>query len=428
MHPGSATVEEDLSKAQDALDHLSVLRRSQTTLRDLVEDDHIDAGRLHATLSGNDEAIASLENFLSACINRFPTRLRTTIDSHLNAEQVLSTPELLEEILLYLSPLDLLNAIGICRATMKIFLASPKLLDQLHLRPHRGSYMSNKLSDNFPGFEVDLDDSRKNRGFASLPRTPSWPGARFNDVPVVVSFKKRSDFTIGSRCRSMLVVQPPVKSMKGNVSCCSSIIDYSDPLALMPDDHLDALGLEIADDNEDDAVPLPPDASAEQQRSSEGAEDRIEDTAAESAPETLHIERETGTGVAETIRLRCETGITVGHVLDATKKLRSAHALCAHASLSEHADDGTVRPKVRFAAVLKLKKGDPHLAQKDKDEVCRRLEGIERGDKKGPLYQPPFQPHLGVSLAATDCDLQVLGIMRIYIDSKRRCTSSMPHF
>lgn len=62
-----------------------------------------------------------------------PTTLRCT--SAIKADKVFTTPELLEQILLYLLPRELLELMPVNKAAARTVHGSPKLQDLLSLRP-----------------------------------------------------------------------------------------------------------------------------------------------------------------------------------------------------------------------------------------------------------------------------------------------------
>lgn len=72
--------------------------------------------------------------------------------------------------------------------------------------------------------------------------------------------------------------------------------------------------------------------------------------------------------------LRCQCGITVGHVYHAVGRIREAHRHCPYAHVDEHDFTGEVLSEITFAAALTLSnKIDPDLTQNEVNEVCRQL-------------------------------------------------------
>lgn len=79
--------------------------------------------------------------------------------------------------------------------------------------------------------------------------------------------------------------------------------------------------------------------------------------------------------------IKSETGITLGQILDETKRLRTEHRYCPNAYQGLHRDDGTVSVGVRFEAILKLSSKDPlsnerrqarEILERDEQERRRR--------------------------------------------------------
>lgn len=70
-----------------------------------------------------------------------------------------------------------------------------------------------------------------------------------------------------------------------------------------------------------------------------------------------------------------DTSITLGQILDETKKQREEHRYCPNAHQGLHRDDGTVNTGVRFEAILKLSSDDPlSKERKQAEETMRREE------------------------------------------------------
>lgn len=335
-----------LRRVQDALEGYAELQRDTNGL----------------TIASNQAALAKIKTFLDACLDSFPSSMRPTPLSHIKAQQVFGTAELLEGILLHLTPRQLLDAIRVNHATLQIFKDSPKLLDMLHLRRHIDGFLRNNVSGGFPGISIQLDSTLASSSLRSIDEFT------FNQVPVTVEFDRASNLAIGARCRSMQILQPPVVHMKATVSCCS--FNYNSNRGDRFDEWGGA-GFRTID------IPSPRpnnwDRAAEGQEEEEGGEDSI--------PKESTV----GDDVARTLEIYCATGLTIGHIYDAAQKIRQAHLHCPHASVALHAADGTVKPEIIFAAVLTLKHDDPYLIKKDKANVAAELRRLEKGDEKGRL-------------------------------------------
>lgn len=136
--------------------------------------------------------------------------MRPTARSQEVATKVFGTLELLEAVLLHLPTAQVLQAMQINKASRDIVLDSPKMLDVLQLRPLKGGYFSSNIESHFAGLPVETH---------ARPRLVMDPDFRQN--PVVINIQ--GDLPkIGWRCRSMLIVQPPVTLMKVTVSCCTN--------------------------------------------------------------------------------------------------------------------------------------------------------------------------------------------------------------
>lgn len=362
-----------LRQIQHAFASQAELQRSTEILQNSIEDGKLDVAQVASVVASNQAALANIKSFLDACLNSFPSRMRPTAQSHVKAEKVFSTAELLEGILLYLSPRQLLDAIRVNHATLQIFEDSPKLHDMLQMRPHKDGFLGNTIASDFPGMEVELDSSRAAR-WGEPPRS-AMP---FNNVSVLVRFSRHANITIGSRCRSMLPVQLPIVSMRATVSCCRDLrrSAWSNPW-----------GDGVFDN---DAVRLSPVPSVYQ--ASEGTDEGERDDEQNEDEgdggerrDTKKYEDFLNGKVAETLQIYYGTGLTVGHISDAAKRIRQAHLYCPHAPFEEHASDGTVKPEIIFRAVLTLKKDDPYLEQKDKEEISGRLWLLKDEDKDGKI-------------------------------------------
>ncbi|KAK5127053.1 hypothetical protein LTR85_008412 [Meristemomyces frigidus] len=61
--------------------------------------------------------------------------------------------------------------------------------------------------------------------------------------------------------------------------------------------------------------------------------------------------------------LNVATGITIGHMVDASPQVVKEHKLCAHATLSEHGKDGCVRPSLTLEAIVQVPDWEPVLLE-----------------------------------------------------------------
>lgn len=402
-----------MEKFYEAIAGYADLQRSSEIMQSSIENGTgLKRDQAQSALAANKKAMRSIKDFLDSCLASFPMRYRPTRNSHLKAQQVLSTPELLEAILFELPPFELLGAVRINRATFQIFKDSPRLLDRLQLRRRKGGHFSNSISDGFPGLPINTSN------LGGMFSDYEYSRGEFENVGVEINVKRRADLAIGSRCRSMLVIRPHVTSMIVCLSCCFS----------PPTDLRDPFNLSFRDADSDDDVTvapptypppppfppssqllppppppplpfLPPSAPLLGASSAALAEPAEAETTAEAlraveapkAPhDTSHNESDRNAAVADTYKIVCKAGITVSHIVDAVQRLREAHRTCPNASIEEHGPDGIVKPSITFRARLTLKNDDPFLAQKDREDTFGQLRRISKYDNDSrKLTVPP---------------------------------------
>ncbi|KAK3709303.1 hypothetical protein LTR37_011041 [Vermiconidia calcicola] len=253
----------------------------------------------------------SVRTFLDSCLTSFPLATLPTSQSALKAHEVLTTAELFENILAHLDPRDVLNALQLNKATSQLFINSPKLQDKLHLRPSKEEHVDSVFENprdgrqTFPLFRLHFGES-------SCDGPPPVEAGPDEIVVVAEFFHWYSLPTIGSRCRAMLVCQPPVKELLITLACC---------LPAGPGYRLHA-----------SFNPLTP-----------------------SRPTLSQVDEEEFDGY----KIRSETGITVGQVYDATKQLQEEHRYCPHAIIELHNADGTVNVRTALHGKVPLKRDDP---------------------------------------------------------------------
>ncbi|KAK5127049.1 hypothetical protein LTR85_008408 [Meristemomyces frigidus] len=236
-------------------------------------------------------------NSISERLEPHVTRLRTHIVQHFHvdsqlptkssvakAQQVFDTPELLEHILLRLSPRDAFRAQQASRRVHDLIMTSPCLQRHLYLKADPQADFSTAFSasvsrqwDSSTLLKCTIDRSKY-----------IWPiDSPYDPVdrPDV-----ECNFTVWFECLGV----SPVALPKLGERCRSMLVYY-----------------------------------------------RLHDSV----------------GVPKLVR--SSTGITVGDIHDATKELMDAHCLCPHAGQSEHAENGEVKVKPAFTAVVSLKNKDP---------------------------------------------------------------------
>lgn len=261
-------------------------------------------------------------------------------------------------------PRDLLSAIQINRAAVHIFAGSPKLQDKLSLRSAKDGFIAS------PFYIGSEDEDEAESGFTTFEVTyetispreyPRYDaeGHRKHDhrVGIDASFLQFDPLPqIGSRTRRMLICQPLVKVMQIVPSCC-----YKKP-------------------HTGEWVDIARRWAVHRQKPDCGTPYGEED-------ETLYVTDESveKNDVVQDLEIQVKTGVTVGDVLDATRKIREAHALCPHADFDCHDTDGKVCPEVRFSTDITLKNDDPYVVSEARAEAERALVKIEEEAAKGAL-------------------------------------------
>ena len=141
----------------------------------------------------------------------------------------------------------------------------------------------------------------------------------------------------------MLVCNPPIYSMNVRVSCCDEL-RYPNLGLGLPEEATDLyvppMGWQLPSANDDD---------------SNENEDAINAV------------------VHETKQIRARKGITIGHIYNASLKLREVHRQCPNANVCDHSSDGRVMPRIAFFSTVVLKKDDPFLIKRDDDLIQAEL-------------------------------------------------------
>nr|POF26348.1 hypothetical protein CFP56_22497 [Quercus suber] len=136
------------------------------------------------------------------------------------ARQVFAIPELMEHVLSYLEPADLLVAQRMNRSANMAVRSSLRLQRQLHLRSDRSIYFSTAFhKDNFPGLSVDVRKTPANGiDWTWDQQTASEDTSR---ARLTIRFDGNTALPhAGKRCRSMLVCQPALESLHVQPTCC----------------------------------------------------------------------------------------------------------------------------------------------------------------------------------------------------------------
>lgn len=80
-----------------------------------------------------------------------------------------------------------------------------------------------------------------------------------------------------------------------------------------------------------------------------------------------------------------ETGITLGQILDETRRLRNEHRYCPDAYPGLHRDDGTVDVHVHFEAILTLPREDPVLLANKRAKASSDFEQRDFAEKDAKI-------------------------------------------
>ncbi|KAK3661702.1 hypothetical protein LTR56_000191 [Elasticomyces elasticus] len=181
------------------------------------------------------------------------------------AEKVFGIPELAEMILLQLSTADLIQAMQTCKTLAEAInspQASPKILTRLGLRPHPNSrwfsIFTARISDmearTLKGYPQHVEKAQLVRRFFcdSLTTKTAWNRAiGSGNITVRAKFTEGRDWrqmplpVVGSRFRSMLICQPPIKEMSVLASCCRRL--YTTETAEAAPKISNATGLTVGD-------------------------------------------------------------------------------------------------------------------------------------------------------------------------------------
>lgn len=120
----------------------SLIEQTNTSLNTSLEGGAAEVEHLREIVKQQQHALETTRTFIDSCMSSIPITLRPTDASSIKATQVLATPELFEQILLYLAPREVLRAVQINKAAHQIFNDSPKLQDRLGLRVSPNGFLA----------------------------------------------------------------------------------------------------------------------------------------------------------------------------------------------------------------------------------------------------------------------------------------------
>lgn len=161
-----------------------------------------------------------IEEKLALLVDQIPPPTRTTADSAAKAQQVFAIPELLEQILVHCNSSDLVVVRGVNRVFAGTISQSTKIQEALGLRPRAGGSPFSPFVDTFfvlRGLVVRMEELNRH----VLDSTTVELTATFNtsDLTREVSLPR-----LGEYWRRMLVLQPPIQSMRIRTSKCSKVL------------------------------------------------------------------------------------------------------------------------------------------------------------------------------------------------------------
>ena len=221
-------------------------------------------------------------------------------------EKLFAIPELLERILLYLQTTDLLRVQQVNHAFFDATQSSPKIQCKMGLRAQENAHIY------FPPASCE---PRRFLQYYDTYRYFSTKTVEGNKISFQPCFNNLNDPPkLGSRCRNMLICQPPVSSISVYTRCCHPTWPW-----------------------------------------------RIPNTPLE--------------------KITSESGIRMGDLIDAHKRITADHKLCPDADPSEHDADGFVKSRVCFELILEAQPNDPVLLDKIKYDQSR----VEEENKRTAL-------------------------------------------
>lgn len=156
--------------------------------------------------------LGKISCLLGDCKNLWPAWTRPSHKSAAKAQEVFNTPELFELILSHLEPCELLVAQQMNRAADALVKSSHILQHSMLIRHKKSGAFTAFQNTFFSGIEFKIGSSAVG---------PVDPMLTFSQTQISVAFAKGPALPrIGTRCRSMLICQPPIKRMSVRLSCC----------------------------------------------------------------------------------------------------------------------------------------------------------------------------------------------------------------
>jgi hypothetical protein len=187
-----------------------------------LQDEH----NLRTLISDTTDDLAKSQQATTALLELIPPEQRLTESAARVRQRVFDIPEMLERILSFLSLRDLLNVQQVNRQFFDSISASPKLKRQMCLLP---DYNHHGIDLPFQCHIRGVYFWREVPGSTLGPVEPADPAADQESVPIqirIAGVKHLSKLRLGSRVRSLLICQPPVKKLAAYVDCCDSPIGH----------------------------------------------------------------------------------------------------------------------------------------------------------------------------------------------------------
>lgn len=186
----------------------------------------LDPGRKHSI--SEDEKIAafkavnsrttSLNHFLRRQYGLLPVTARPPPTDPIYAVQVFQTPELIEQVLLYLGPQSVCQAAQACRAMADALSISSKLKRKLSIIADTDCF-THSVFDNYDPSDLHCRLQHQMSIYASaLPATPGTYGE------MLFRFTPRNLPRLGVRPRSVFICQPPITEIHAYIDSCDCAV------------------------------------------------------------------------------------------------------------------------------------------------------------------------------------------------------------
>ena len=214
---GKGTVEIEYAVLLDLLKHHLDLEQGLASLAAATGGTATEYRRRAQSITDIETVAGVYKKFLVGAIGWNPLDTAPSALAISAAEKVLRVPELLEMILCELEPKAILAASQVNRAFAGAATWSAKVQALLSLQPNWDSLWQTNFGLSAP-FALDVDVEEGD---------PLYFASRFNidgdmlGTRMTAKFLANSRMTIGSRCRSMLICQPPICMMDVLPSCCA---------------------------------------------------------------------------------------------------------------------------------------------------------------------------------------------------------------